>query len=314
MKKIAVSILMLNSCLGFAGTMGTVCTPENVTVPCASTYWDFGVQALYLKPTFSGNQYWYNFSGYHTDGVSNYFNQKNNDWDWAFRLEGSYHFGTGSDVTINWAHLDQKYTTPGITYTSLVSGNTLGFAYDNTNQRWDAVNAELGQHANFGVFKDIRFHAGIQYTYLNRNDYAPLSVFDPVNVTTVYTANRTTQQFSGAGPRVGMDLAYNVTNSFAVYGKFAGALLIGDNKVDDISGPQQGPFSYSSTMEVIPEFEGKLGLTYTHNMSQGQLIADAGYMVVNYFSVLELPGNVAAASNLAFQGPYAGLKWIGNLA
>lgn len=313
MKKIALSVLALSSSLSFAGTMGPVCTPDNVTVPCVSTAWDLGVQALYLKPTYSGNQYLYNFFGYSTTGDTLNFNKRNDDWRWAFRLEGSYHFGTGSDINVNWVHFNHEFTMPGISYVSLISGNTLSFSYDKTALHWDAVNAEFGQHADFGIFKNIRFHAGVQYAYLKRNNFAPLLNFNPGTGITTPGYNQTSQKFSGAGPRVGMDLSYDFTNSFAVYGKFAGALIIGDNETNDTSNGVP-PFTHASTLEVIPELEGKLGLTYTYSLSQGTLIADAGYMVVNYFSVFESPQLVSSATNLAFQGPYAGLKWIGNLA
>jgi hypothetical protein len=168
------------------------------------------------------------------------------------------------------------------------------------------VNAEFGQLVNFGEFKKIRFHGGAQYAQLSQRITSNTALFAPEQI---YL------KFNGFGPRVGADMSYDWGHGFAVYANGATAILVGDNTfntttsgVIDLIGTSTG-----STTSVVPEIEGKLGAKYTYMLSQGDLSLDVGYMWLNYIhSQSFLTTNaVGGTSDLAFNGPYFGLKWLG---
>lgn len=306
LKKTAVAVLALGSSAVFAGTMGPVCTPGNVTVPCERSAWDFGVQALYLKAAYDAD---FGYRGItQTGNVTNYVDT-NLDWGWGFRLEGSYHFGTGNDANLNWTHYSKK-STYNTNFDLRDIGGGVVNAFETVDPKWDAVNLEFGQHVDFGDMKNIRFHGGVQYVRIENDFYAQ------VNAAATSFALET--KFNGFGPRVGMDMSYDFGNGFAVYGKGATALLVGDSKFNDvaITNSVTTAGTNGSKTSIVPELEAKLGMTYTYAMAQGDLSFDAGWMWVNYFNAMHevnLNDPVARESDFGVQGPYVGLKWVGNV-
>lgn len=300
LKKTALLVAALGSSVGYAGTMGPVCVPGNVTVPCPATAWDVGIQALYLRPAYSANTV---YAGFRVDGERQVRNEFSSDWGWGFKLEGSYHFNTGNDFNVNWYHYSKTTSNNFVTFNPLLNAH-VAFT-SSAKPKWDAVNFELGQHVNFGEFKDIRFHGGFQYLRLSHDIRTRLQLTG--------ATFRTTADFKGFGPRIGTDLAYNLGNGFSVYANGAAALLVGDSKSDGSLLLTGGILTSSSKWSVVPELEAKTGAKYNYNMVNGVLTLDAGYMVVNYFNAQHATTALADETNVAFTGPYAGIKWVGNV-
>ncbi len=313
LKKTAVAVLVLGSSAVFAGSMGPVCSSVNVTIPCESTAWGFGGEALYLQPVTSSN--------YNTMGINSKYKNENfpNNYAWGFKLEGSYHYGTGSDTNLNWYHLGTSATRS----TTVLDPITLAVDRQKENMaatgsiapKWDAVNLEFGQHVNFGENKNIRFHGGAQYVRvtntitLNAHD-----VLDPLDVAS-YSRNPT---YNGFGPRLGTDMNYDWGNGLGIYANGAGAMLVGSSKFSENSalthsGQSLTDSGSSSKTTLVPELEAKLGVKYDYAMAQGDLTLDVGWLWINYFNA-QANSSDSVDADFGVQGLYFGLKWLGNVA
>jgi len=315
LRQSAIALITLSSGLAFAGTMGPACQPGNVTVPCEQRAWDFGLQALYLQPSF--NNQGGNFLGQYVlptaSSTTNTLVDNDIKWGWGFKIEGSYHFNTGNDINVNWYHLNDNSRSRSFPVnfagTGLLASNNEIYT---ASPRWDAVNAEFGQHIDVGQHKNIRFHGGVQYARLESN-----IGFVGMNDAAPGYSYAQTSEFKGFGPRTGVDFMYDLGKGLNVYLDTAGAILAGSSKYNTVINSslnayvQALPATNGSRTTIVPELEGKLGLKYNYPMAQGQLVLDAGYMWVNYFSALTTISR--DDSDYGIQGPYFGMKWIGSL-
>jgi hypothetical protein len=348
LKKIATSILCVASSTVLAGTMGpTSCVGDGVVVPCAKSAWEFGVQALYLKTNYSGYGFMSSSTsnpttlGETTLNATETYNEAPYNWAWGFKLEGAYHFNTGNDLNLNWYHVNNTSSTNSNQQQGFIGdiinaiGSGLNFKLNTTlttKPTWDAVNLEVGQHVHYGQSNNIRFHAGVQYAHI-QNEYSSViipSVGNPPITLGGLTINTGANlKFNGFGPRIGADYAYNLRNNFSIYAKGATTLLVGQQSFTDtvnisLISPVSIPTltTTGSTTVIVPQLEAKLGATFTHKLPQGDFSFDAGWMWVNYFNALTnatligvLDGfGETKESNAAMQGPFVGVKWVGNVA
>jgi hypothetical protein len=315
--------------------MGPVCTPGNVTVPCERTAWDFGAYALYLQPALSaGNGY--DFYNTDVDGFRRY-RDRNPQWGWGFKLEGSYHFHTGNDFNVNWYHLNRDskrhhsdfflFDTAGEPVVSPL-GSLITSRFQT---EWDAVNFELGQHVDFSEWKVIRFHGGAQYARIEheyRANFTTPTAFGSVSnlalVGVPFRLASAENTFNGFGPRLGADMSYMVGNGVAIYANGATALLVGSSKfhtgrgvLTNLLTPFIGVPGRGSRTVMVPEMDAKLGAKYTYAMAQGDLTLDVGYMWVQYWNPTHhIYGHINGGytpreSNFSLNGVYFGAKWVG---
>jgi hypothetical protein len=314
LKKTAVAVLAFGSSAVFAGTMGPVCSAVNVTVPCERVGWDVGIYALYLQPSYSDNISYIGLTP-NAAGTSINYVENDPDWGWGFKLEGSYHFGTGNDLNLNWYHLDDNSATRTFVGNFVfIDGELADTARERftVNPKWDAVNLEFGQHVDFGEFKNIRFHGGVQYARIETG----LSAYLTNPGTPDFISAASTSKFTGFGPRIGADMSYDLGNGFAIYGNGATAILSGTSKVNAAISSSVIPRTTvnASRNALVPELEAKLGVKYSWAMAQGDLTLDGGYMWQNYFHAQQtLRFFGVADSDFGIQGPYVGLKWMGSV-
>lgn len=317
LKQTTSVFLALISNVVLAGSMGPTCNSEDVTVPCVNTGWDFGVQALYLRPSYSGSMGWV--------GVNTTFGgqflpttriENTPEWAWGFKLEGSYHFNTGNDLNLNWYHLGER-TAQMISRETALS-RLEGEHLTTVKPSWDAINLELGQRVNFGEIKNIRIHGGLQVANIRTHIgiTGPDQLTDPV-VPFTY-AGEANAKFTGIGPRLGTDMSYSIFSGFDFYAKGAVAVLVGKGKLSQTYTNSINDLSFNYALKTtnatitVPELEAKLGINYNYLVTNGSLTLDAGYLWVNYFNVLFAARNTRSVDNsFSVNGPYVGVKWLG---
>ncbi len=316
-KKIVAALSLTISSLGFAGTMGPVCVPGDVTVPCGMKQWDFGIQALYLKPTYRIEQGTLSPEIPAvltlTDGLSNSataasLEDMGGKWSMAFALQGSYHFSTGNDISMDWTHYDATQNREHLNLSQ--------------STRFDQANFVFGQHIDFDQIKSARFYGGLQYANLHISRINSIAVATEINLTinqthTLFYKQQNYADYNGFGPVLGVDFAYAIGSSgFSLTANTATSVLYGTGRANINTTPSVGNLviahPYNARKMMAPGIEEKLGLNYNTQFAQGQLSINGGYQALNYFNVVsraQLPRT--ALSDFGMYGPYFGVRWLG---
>lgn len=327
-----------------AGGMGPVCLPGSVTVPCVENYWEFGAQALYLTSSFTTpNAFTLDglFAGPRLVPNKSYavappvltsivdpFINPGNPWSWGYFLQGAYHFNTGNDITLSWLHYQASVTDNWSTVvdirrelrTAPLPTLTTDFIFSGLN-RFDQVNIEMGQVANFDLGKQLRFFGGLQLAHIQADAETCFTFSGFVPVSPIIPGGfYNDSDFKGIGAVVGIDYFYYLTQNLSLTANGSGSLLIGTNNynaaVVDSSSSIVLLGGGSSDNYIVPTLQGSFGASYAIPTSQGLFHLQVGYLALNYFNVIQSQpfglGGSIARSDYGLVGPYAGLNYVGN--
>lgn len=317
LNKTKITIAVLGLSLSGAGMAGMyapppapVCAPGDVTVPCEAKKWDLGVRALYLKSVYNANAVYDNALA-----SGNYTNDVDNDWGWGYRIEGSFHYNTGNDITLNWTHYDHDANQSGLQSVFIPLAPVQPIANYNVDMSnlFDQVNLVIGQHVDMGLLKNVRFYGGLQYARIRAETSSRFSNFPFTGF------NRTTYtDMKGAGPVLGIDYDYDLSHGFSVVANAATSLLYGNARYNSafINNNLILAGSYASKKVIVPSIETRLGVNYGHEVAMGTLNLEAGYQALNYFNALHSRGINALGrmkdTDFGLYGPYFGVHWVGN--
>jgi Legionella pneumophila major outer membrane protein precursor len=241
-----------------------------------------------------------------------------------------------------------------------------------TEFRLDAVDLDFGQYVNVGCNLRFRFFGGARYARIEHrlnahfeghhhhetDDTAPgipvvgtdldgVAVdFDVDGDVRQHVHQRS--QFTGVGPRLGINADYHVGGGFGVVGELSSSLLVGrqrhhnhhrfeeefDLTATDVHtstlftlGNVYGDPTYwehsanfNHRTRVVPNIDAKLGVDYTYqfcNCSHTKLTVEAGWYVSEYFDSTERSSTATLEHpefrprrtlDTSFQGPYVGVQ------
>ncbi len=347
------------SLVGFSATSSTIqaydmsegqCCPSTVYLssPCYS--FDFDFQALYLQPSSSSLDY---------ASEAQPLPAPSPNWR-IFDVHPDYHFGfmvglggvcheSSTNYALTWEHFHSKdHASEHVAISTNMMGPLFEIGPDakyyknakgHATFNFDEINLDYGLFVNFGSRLRTNLKMGVSGAQIKQSVYAEFSNDEGTITKSVENPAR----FLGAGPQLGLDFSYCVFNGFDITGGAAASILVGsqtNHTVFKTSSPEVialgiTPPNLQTTKQhrrtqVVPAFEGKVGLAYNCTLCESfEVSFEAGYQAQIYLNAIQsmdLNSEVAlnsdientigvyartfrrTLSNFALAGPYLNLN------
>jgi len=339
---IAATLLTTGIATAYAGNISNISN-----IPPTASGFGISLTGLYLQPNASNLEYAVYTSP--LPGPAPTWKTINLDPSYqpGFDIGLQYTFSTRADqIKLDWLHLYTSDTDSASAsgHTSIAPSYYFGpfaQALFNSNAKnktkfyVDNANFVYDHLFNLNRYVQLEPFAGIGSAYLKQD---LTTTFRGQNATGDAYEHivENTSKYLGIGPRIGLTTSVFVARHFGIFAELAAAALVGSmqSKTDFTSQGRDNPTAVSTTMadqrvnRVVPEFDSKLGLSYTFMFNSGSsFVIQAGYMFTTFINginqvvptalvpdtfdngVIAIETSDEKQSNLDLNGPFIKLAW-----
>lgn len=281
--------------------------PNAVYLASPSYTFQMGFTALILQPTGSYLHYAAQANPLPAPSPNWKIHDIETDYHFGFdaELSGIFH-GTNSDLTLDWEHFHSEDSAHKSTPSSQMIGPFFEIGPDASPYKkarghatfhFDQVNLDYGQYVNIGNRLQANLFAGVGYARIKETLHSRYSDGTGAIVRTINVPS----QFTGAGPQIGLDFNYRIVKGFQFVGQTMASLFVGTMKNHTkfkafspaLAGVGVTPPNVQRTKvhhrtQVVPGFEGKLGLAYAYDFKRHYRIKlEAGYQAQIYLNAIQ---------------------------
>lgn len=244
-------------------------------------------------------------------------------WE-VFNIKPNYHFAfeLGANIQpdcmcgcfmINWEHLHSKDTSSH--NLAVNSDDFLGPLYHiNPHTSFTRSSGRLKFHfdevdVDYGVFLssnaclDANFYSGVSFVHIQRDLTTRFASRDQANRDQeIVRLLKSPSTFDGIGPQIGVDLTYRVCDGLCITGGGATGLLFGRMKNHthfeaespalantniNIRPPNRQSLKVHHSRQLIPAFEGRLGIGYCADRLDCSFRFEIGYFAQVFINAIQ---------------------------
>lgn len=212
-------------------------------------------------------------------------------------VRGIFHH-TDTYLSLNWEHFNSSASSSRkVSSTNMIGpffeigpdASAYTKARGHVSFHFDEVNLDYGLYIHFGSRVQTNAYAGVSIARIEQHLSSRFSNGDGTIVRTI----KVPSTFIGAGPQLGLDFAYRIVDGFRFNGGASVSLLVGTqknhtrfNSFSPILSSNPQKTAVHNKTQVVPAFEGKLGLSYLYTSCSFMFKVEAGYQAQVYINAI----------------------------